>query len=519
MPVDQIQITLSDAKKDVKTPLVQFPQNVSTETVSTNGGGQVGKVGTRGKKRLPPGEFLRRCAHTYIASLLGTFVAVPIAASAVTAGFYFSNPGAQDTLIVGALVTYGAWLIVAAFCSYFATVQGANSRSYGLIKCRMDQLKSRLGIVDGPDGRPQPMTLEEMIKAAEVENCAECNLFSLKEANIIYRDLYDMLWGSSGLEWALATGYINVWTMINRAEEALIEVEPAHDIIRGAIHDALAIRGSTIGSREELLNKLMLAIKALDPLATDYFSVDKKQEIVLQGLMQETQQNTKLLAQLVQAVKKLDPSTTLEDVEKIVPIDSVLAVGAGSPEIHIRARAVLREVRSTLNSFRDSLWEGLIRARNHLLGAIVVTGIVTHVLLCIAILTGQDGGLAQLIAAVVFYIVGAIAGLFGRFYREISGSAAVDDYGLSLARLIATPLLSGLSGVGGVLITALLYTTLSASPSVTMSGIFRLDEPRYILAAAIFGLTPNLIIRSLQQKAERYVSDLQSSKGADSGDA
>src|SRR5438105_14400474 len=71
----------------------------------------------------------------------------------------------------------------------------------------------------------------------------------------------------------------------------------------------------------------------------------------------------------------------------------------------------------------------------------------------------------------------------------------------------AHPLLPGLAGIGGVLLTAMLYTTLVNVPPPAPTGsasslhtLFQFDDPRYLLAAAIFGLTPNLIIKSLQQR-------------------
>src|SRR5260370_7587637 len=57
-----------------------------------------------------------------------------------------------------------------------------------------------------------------------------------------------------------------------------------------------------------------------------------------------------------------------------------------SAEVETRARFTAREVRRILNEFRDRLWAGLIRAPNHLLSTIFVTGFVTHLFLCIAIL-------------------------------------------------------------------------------------------------------------------------------------
>jgi len=184
-------------------------------------------------------------------------------------------------------------------------------------------------------------------------------------------------------------------------------------------------------------------------------------------------------------------------------------------EAKVLARVALREVRSTLNDFRDKSWEGIVRARNRLLGSIAVTGIMTHVLLAMAILTSNTTG--AITAAAAFYLVGAVTGLFGRFYREAVTGSAVDDFGFSTARLVATPLLSGLAGIGGVMLTVMfasLGDTLNKAGSITMNDIFHMD-PRLFFAAAIFGLAPNLLIKGLQDEASKYATDIQSSKAAE----
>ncbi len=45
---------------------------------------------------------------------------------------------------------------------------------------------------------------------------------------------------------------------------------------------------------------------------------------------------------------------------------------------------------------------------------------------------------------------------------------------------------------------------------IMFSALFSLD-PRLLLAAAIFGVTPNLVIKGLQQKADEYATELKSS--------
>jgi hypothetical protein len=181
-------------------------------------------------------------------------------------------------------------------------------------------------------------------------------------------------------------------------------------------------------------------------------------------------------------------------------------------ETQARARVALRQIRHTINDFRDTSWDGLLRVRNHLMFAMTLTGLVTYMLLCLVIIAGVPQDAIR--AATIFYIIGAIAGMFGRFYREANTRAAVDDYGLTTMRLFAVPLLSGLAGIGGAFLTLILPDSLSYIAIVKSSDLAA-SSPQLLLAAAIFGLAPNLIFKSLQQRAEKYASDLKSSKSTE----
>jgi hypothetical protein len=152
--------------------------------------------------------------------------------------------------------------------------------------------------------------------------------------------------------------------------------------------------------------------------------------------------------------------------------------------------------------------------------------------------------------------VGAIVGLFNRLGADSEAESAVDDYGLARARLVHTPLFCGLAAVGGVVITALLPVVLNvaavtpraatASPTAvsaparqatgnptlttgaaataaatadsgqeapSLVAIFDLQRhPFGLVIAAIFGLTPRLLIRRLQEQTDRYKADLRSTK-------
>src|SRR5439155_17304152 len=78
--------------------------------------------------------------------------------------------------------------------------------------------------------------------------------------------------------------------MIHRAEEALIEVSPVTTIVQEALHDQEAIENSAIPNSDRLLEKLIQAIKDLDPGASVYFKEhqpDKNYEELQQALKEQ----------------------------------------------------------------------------------------------------------------------------------------------------------------------------------------------------------------------------------------
>ncbi len=438
--------------------------------------------------------------RAYGAALIGSVAIVPILASAVTIGLYLTEvPQLTQTtpswhsVAFGALYTYIAWWVIAVFYSPLTAGRLVNTTSYGLLKSRLNQLEARLHEIDAE---------------GKTKNWAEYQRVALREARDKIEDLKSYLHRYPvGLPWVLSLGYVDVWSRLHRAEEALIEVEPVEMVVRGALHDKLAIQDSQISSRDELLQKLQQAVKELNPAMESDFKKNRP--------VQENEEIHKLFHYIKGIAIKA--GVNLDD-------DLSSRGNANQPisaEAEGRARFIAREVRRTLNEYRDRLWEGLVRVRNHLLATIFVTGFVAHILLCIAILEGVPT-LADpapnrdaIIAAAIFYIVGATAGLFGRIYRESRISTAVDDYGLSFVRLIATPLLSGLAGVGGVLIYGTVVSGGITILSNRVQNIFDLSRLDYLIAAAVFGLAPNLIVRSLQERSEKYLSALQSSKGAE----
>ena len=261
----------------------------------------------------------------------------------------------------------------------------------------------------------------------------------------------------SGLTW-LSTGYISMWDRTNKADEAMIDLMPREIVIQGAKYDQLRLTGSNVPASDDLFNLLDKAIGTLSSATSGQVSQQSEQD----------------------------------------------------------ARGDIRKVKSALHKFTNERWDGLIRARNHLLGTAFLTAIFTYILVVIAILANVLP--MQMIDAMVFYFLGAIVGLFSRLYDERNTDSVIDDYGLTIARILVTPLLSGLAALVGAFLVPILATGLTTSTTFP-GGIATIYDfithPLYLVYAAVFGFAPNLVINQLKSRSEDIKNEIKSTSAAD----
>jgi hypothetical protein len=338
----------------------------------------------------------------------------------------------------------------------------------------------------------------------------------------------------AGPHWVTGAGYINIWKQVYAAEEALIEADSRESVVGAALYDERRIVGSKIENSEALLAMLRAAAVALSPAARTY------------------------LAQQPAA------STTTPTANDKEPDDPKLREAT--------AGAALRVVRRTVNAFRHDCWDGMVRARNRALQASTFLGIGAFAALALAIpyLGPQPDTPTSLsdpiLAAAAFYVVGAVFGLFKQLQSESQTLHAIEDYGLGSARLLLTPVLSGLAAVGGVFVTAMAIgpvdlealkptePTPTATPAVVATAItpaslafaigqpapsptpvpsstppsdqhqetvpelgkiFNLDTFRFgLVLAAIFGWTPGLLVDRVTKVTEGYKEALKDSEAS-----
>ncbi len=354
-----------------------------------------------------------RCSY-HQAALVVTLPLLPIIAIVCALVTFLIRPAGYMAPIASCVVAVLLWVLAADLCCGLPTAERCNQSSHGELQHRLTQLKARLHQAKEIASSEKDVETRPIMQTADAQASDQVQRIEA-ELNT-----------ENALAWVLATGYINLWKRLHRAEEALIEVLPDRTVIAGALYDELRLLGSKIENREELLVKLRHGVIALDPCAMDFLKLS------------------------VEESRALKPPVPAQD-------------DPCPGKRHQAARALLRMVRRALNEYRDDRYDGLVVSRNRSLGTTIFTGLTACMLLAIPMIMGASRG--SVVAGATFYFVGATIGLLSRLRSQSQEEGDVADYGLSTARLYSTPLFCGLAAVGGVLLVATLpYATNAFSP-------------------------------------------------------
>ena len=416
-------------------------------------------------------------AGVWVMSTLGPWIA---ASTAVVT--YIVTDHSDGSIAVRFAAAYNGIAAALAFIAAMAFLgrqlsrpERAQPRTWEGLIDRLAQLKARIDATFPPDLGPDPTTIEDR-HARALSREARALLTSVDD-HICNEDNW-----RPELRWALATGYSSVQRTLHRLDEMLYEGETTAALTGDALHDSLSLSGSTMSDRDALTARLRAAVQVISPHAYRYF----------------------------------------------FPVGGAPSAGEpadGAKPSEAEAREVLREVRYSVNQFRDDRVDGLIRARNRLLWVVLTVGITAYLALGLAMLNGVT--VAAVVTVSVLYLIAALSGLVNRLRIESGRSSAIEDFGLHFARLIATPLLSGLAGVAGVYLVAMtpeLLTIANNVPPTTggqtttvlaLDTIFDLaTNQSALLVAAVFGLVPAQLFSGLQRQADRFQVDLEKSAPA-----
>jgi hypothetical protein len=187
-----------------------------------------------------------------------------------------------------------------------------------------------------------------------------------------------------------------------------------------------------------------------------------------------------------------------------------------------RERGLVVQIQTLIDSSKTDRYAGFVRARNLLLAACTMTAIAMYCVFWLGIVALPTSVSQPILSAALFFsTIGALIGLFQLLYAESQSQTGVDDYGLSVARLIVAPQLAALAALVGVVLTSLATSTLSGTPTAPTpaptsipDALNQIRNPANVLVAVAFALSPGLVFSRFRQSIEQNKRDLSKSSSA-----
>jgi hypothetical protein len=397
--------------------------------------------------------------------------------------------------IFGLVIAFIVWTVITLPARKRATARESSPPNYYQIMEALDNLKYKIRCVR-PNGR-----LANTVDNG-LDKVSRCQAYEVVRGEI--REVEKRL-NNVDTAWVTGAGYIELWHRIHRAQEAMIKLEPLNEVAEGAMRDDERLRDANIANRERLLDRLRSAVAVFEVVEANGFLRYLPEGKEYKDITELGTLNGDAGVLEAGATKNLRTEAS-EDPEAI------------KERLRPQAIAILAETRYEINRFRDNSWEGIVNARNRLLDTSMNLGLMTYALLVFTLVMTPKP--EAILWAAIYFLVGAITALFARARIEWSTASAVDDFGLTRARLVHLPWLAGLAAVGGVLVTAVLGPQLvpdsGSGIAPALEAVFNGDNTSLLLIAAVFGLTPDLIIRRLEQQTEKYKADLESTQSTQS---
>jgi hypothetical protein len=184
-----------------------------------------------------------------------------------------------------------------------------------------------------------------------------------------------------------------------------------------------------------------------------------------------------------------------------------------------QARAAVAQVQYAVATNRTDRYSGLLRARNLILATCAMTSLVLYGMYWLGIVAlAPSPEQRDILGSALFYTtLGGLVGLFHLMYLQSGLDTAVDDYGLSMARIVVAPQLGGLAALVGVVLTSLASGTLTSSAASTSipAALNEIGRASNVAVAVAFALSPGLLLARFRQRTEMAKEDLNDSSVPD----
>jgi hypothetical protein len=391
------------------------------------------------------------------------------------------------------------WLLLTAmFGRDLIAVESASGESYEQQRSRVIALEARLTQLEAelarlePSKEPESSTKREYLEAArslvdELHHELGTKYFPLETRH-----------RRSPYRWFLADGYVNVWRTLQQAEDLTLFVESRDVVYTAAIDNAERLCGLAQTVHASALCQELSALTGVGIETYQIRSRGIKSEIKhIKAMASSTDEEAQARAEArARLLKELDQGW---------------------------ARALVSEASNKIHTSENDLWMQIVILRNRLFLAFVLAVSLVYLMIGLAVL--REVKTEELTAAVAFLLTGAVVGVFNELYsasRRKTGS--VFDYGFASLRVLVTPVLSGIAAVGGVVVTNLagsyVVTKTSGATNVpSLSQVFNLSGYRMgVVVAAIFGLTPGLLLSRLRDRTDAYKQEIEQLRASSTTD-
>ncbi len=326
--------------------------------------------------------------------------------------------------------------------------QGVNTNEYHQLVGRLDQLRATTNLSVQPGLVEAVIALEQEVELIEQVRAVVTSLeaaIALESAKKAVTGLEAAL-RREGPGWLSGEAYLDAWEELHRGEEATAIFAPRSIARAMAAEDVERLRDSGIPQRNSLTDLAKAAMKRLE---------------------------------------EQSPSVTqLED-----------------------ARQDVRFVRTTLNQYREEKWLALVGYRDVLMLTAAAVWFFLYASLLVVLAAGVMA--RPLTTASLFFLTGALVGLVSQMFGQSRSDpgAAVEDFGLGIARVLAMPVLSGAVALLGIGVVAALHISIGgqltlsigAGGAVDWGTVFDWSKNGLGFGvAALFGLSPDRLLDFLK---------------------
>ena len=425
-------------------------------------------------------DLVKGAAGGVAGGLVFTAWIAPVAAVVVTIAVFLGwhPPGMQElnAVEVGPLAAVVLWAVLGVMVAPVSSSRAhANPDSWGLASVRIKDLDGQLMHLDPTCPRFQAAMTEANAEIEKIKSPAFCR---------------------HGLRWQTRSGYIALWRSIHHAEDAVIEAADETHLRR--VVDAY---WSRVEGAKDVHVPASLSAELAD--VARFLAAPQASRRWLRGGRPPSA-----------PVAVSPPSSPAPTPGSPPPV-------ANLPD----ARSRLRTVVAAVNEMRDDRWAGLARLRLQTLAALFLTEVSAYGLLALVV-SLASGSRPAVVTGIVYFGVAAVVGFFARLIALSNSGTAVDDYGLQTAHLLLVPVVSGLAGLGGVVLTIMLAATSFSSRVASGSrqaggGLPLLAEvlnlgtnPVGLVFAIVFGYAPNLLLARLDSLVASYKSAIKSTEPA-----